>query len=286
MAQTAQEFCRAAAGKKKGMQLPEINPVAAIIKAFKGGNKGKASNSSLTSNKALALAVSRTDAKCSGGANVNQKNVIDTTKCSIALKCGDPGQIKGMTAAERKDWLAYKTELCTLRNVTQTNSSKARVDCQTSQLISQLASQKLTAESLATLERVMQSSGVLTKNEAVTDNCAAVSNDISAQQFASSYQECVKNLGFNQSNTLVSCGSKINQGNTADALAKCVMQAASSSEMNQDAKGSAKSDTNEKYKADLVTMGSASSCIMLASVSLCAMYLFWNERRGNGGNAQ
>lgn len=276
----AREFCNAAAAKKKGIKLPEINPVAAIIKAFRPENKGKADNRSLASNKSLARAVSKMDSRCSGGASVKQVNSIDTTKCSVAMRCGDPAQVKGMNPAQMRRWLDYKTKLCTLSGVKQTNSARARVDCRTSQLVSQLASQKMTAESLATLERVMQASGMMSRNSAVTDNCSAVSNDLTVEQLASSYQACVQNLSFDQKNALESCGASLTQVNSGDALARCVLNAASSSETGQEAEGKSSSETNEKYKAEVVTMGMISSSICLSLVAMSAMYLFWSERGG------
>lgn len=112
-----------------------------------------------------------------------------------------------------------------IENITQSNALKSQSKCVINKVIDTLTQQSPTVENVAKLIAVQEQSGLMNKNESITNNCNEVNQNISSTNFLENVTNCINKVSAKQKNALKVCGaSNITQSNMADMIGDCLMK--------------------------------------------------------------
>lgn len=231
----------------------QINPIALITKAIKGGdnNVDTETRNIIEENLSAETRLKITN-ECNNASASTQSNVIDNTQCEYCQKFG-----------------------CDLMNVIQENSSETEQKCVLNSAVTSLMKQADSIKAQALAEAIQRSQGLASGNNSTsTRNCNVIKKDLSQKQYIDTMNKCTNQFASDQSNLLKNCGNVTNvvQRNIIKKIQQCVNSTTTDSTADQ----SSGTDIENSLKTDQTSTGidpTAASIISIVSFCSCSIVL-------------
>lgn len=257
--------------------IPVIGFLNKIVDKIGGSNESQQRNDSITNTNIKAINESIISNNCKNSTSVDQTNsIVQSPECltSIGTICRNP-----ITGAIDIACVKEMSSAVKIKGIKQSNSAKAKSDCEINATIQALSKQESSVANAAAMKALQDAQGIGASNKTQQAGCTEVNTNISDEKYLKAMSECVNETKSKQLNLLNTCGATdVQQANDVDLMNKCLIGAGIISETSQ---GSAvknelsiASEQTAVGISPFASMASSASCCCCCIIIIIVVVVF------------